>query len=353
MRYWVSVLLVTAILTAMVGSALAAKTSPGSLTVRGRLQMVTTFGAPHYELSGYVVLHEDPSILATLVGLEVVASGEEFTGPSIYMRKALKLKAIAPVVPASAPVEELPITIPVMPSPDLAQPDTGHQVGVPSPPPRFFGTSFYLLFGRLEEVEVNGDTRHYLYTEEADGKSAYLINGSLVNLRALVGRQVGALASAVTQSSIVRYDVHTAVAVDGDIAQMLHNDKGIYSRLPEPITVLLRGHPISFDRGAGPILGNGRTLVGLRAIAEVLGASITWDDETRTAIVSLGDKEVLVRVGTTRVQVRRRDRQDAVVMADIAPVLFHGRTMVPLRIITEGLGLRVDWNDSLRRVELR
>ena len=48
------------------------------------------------------------------------------------------------------------------------------------------------------------------------------------------------------------------------------------------ITVFVDGEQINFD--VDPVTENDRTLVPMRAIFEALGATVTWDETTQTAI---------------------------------------------------------------------
>ena len=48
------------------------------------------------------------------------------------------------------------------------------------------------------------------------------------------------------------------------------------------ITVLLTENKLIFD--VDPVTENDRTLVPMRAIFEALGATVTWDETTQTAI---------------------------------------------------------------------
>ncbi len=48
----------------------------------------------------------------------------------------------------------------------------------------------------------------------------------------------------------------------------------------QPISVVVNGRPLVMD--VSPIIRSGRTLVPLRAIFEALGASVEWNDATRT-----------------------------------------------------------------------
>lgn len=62
------------------------------------------------------------------------------------------------------------------------------------------------------------------------------------------------------------------------------------------IQVTLNGTPISFDQP--PIMENGRTLVPLRAIFEALGATVNWDGDTQTVTATRGDTTVSLTIGS-------------------------------------------------------
>jgi hypothetical protein len=265
------------------------------------------------------------------------------------MRKALQVFSVTPVAPAASPREELPVTIPVAPEPEAPDKGKGREVSLPAfPPTRLIGTSFWLLFGTLEQT---AGSEYYLVVTRAVGQAEYRVFSRSVNLESLVGHQVGVVAQPATSGTSL--EIHAAIAVDGDIGWLLRTGPGgIYYRPAEPITVLIGYRPIGFEPGSQPILANGRVLVGLRAVAEAVGAVVTWDAGTRTAVVSLGDREVSVRLGSNQVVIRSYGADERVIWTDVAPVVANGRTMVPLRLLLEGLGLTVHWNEQLRRVEL-
>lgn len=80
-----------------------------------------------------------------------------------------------------------------------------------------------------------------------------------------------------------------------------------------------------------------RTMVPLRFIAEALGAEVGYDAEK--AIIRREGLEVLVWFNTNKAMVNGKE-----VYLDAPAVLVPpGRTMVPLRFISEAFGCKVDW----------
>ncbi|MDR0273540.1 MAG: glycoside hydrolase family 11 protein [Clostridiales bacterium] len=98
---------------------------------------------------------------------------------------------------------------------------------------------------------------------------------------------------------------------------------------------------VSATLDAAPFIDSGRVMVPLRAIAEGLGATITWNDATKTI--------TLVRGGATTnltIDVPLPDGMGS-------PVIVEGRTFVPARFVGEVLNATVDWDDVNRAVVIR
>lgn len=354
LRKLVTTLLAALLLVPEVGSALGTPDLSSSIRLQGRLEYVTTLSSPHYEVQGYVLLYKDPSKLVTLAGQDVYVVGTESTAPSIYMRKTIEVSDIGPRKGAPDPDDGL-VKVPVMPGPVLPEPvlpepipvtpapspvpapaPGGGFVTIPEPTP-LFGTPYSVLFGRITYTG-----KEYLAVQERIGGDAQIpIASTAVNLAELVGQQVGLVVMREHGTTgICCYQVIAVLSLTGDIGHLL-GDGLIYNRPQQPITVRVRGEAVAMDQA--PILGNGRTMVGLRAVAEAMGATVGWEQETGTVTVSLGSRDVIVRIGTNEVVVREHGQVVSVIDSDVAPAIAGGRTMVPVRVVAESLGLVVGW----------
>ena len=96
-----------------------------------------------------------------------------------------------------------------------------------------------------------------------------------------------------------------------------------------------------------PILKNGRTLVPVRLISETLGAVVTWQAETKTVLIIKGDRTVKVRLDNRLVEYQEGNDFG---LSDVPPRIFDNRTFVPLRLVSNALGVSVSWNGANRTV---
>jgi hypothetical protein len=105
----------------------------------------------------------------------------------------------------------------------------------------------------------------------------------------------------------------------------------------------VNGNAVQIDAPAE--IKNGRTFLPLRAISEALGATVDWIAETQGITVTLGDNSIGLQIGNTSAVVN-----GTVMTLDAAPYIKNNRTMVPFRVIAEGLGATVEWDPALRIV---
>lgn len=96
-----------------------------------------------------------------------------------------------------------------------------------------------------------------------------------------------------------------------------------------------------------PIIRNGRTLVPARLISEELGAVVLWDGNDRSVTIIKDDSTVVLRINSNLVLHRKGDRLSSYIV-DVAPHIIGDRTFVPLRLVSNILGVTVNW-DSLTR----
>ncbi len=109
------------------------------------------------------------------------------------------------------------------------------------------------------------------------------------------------------------------------------------------IVVTINGSPVRFSQE--PIIKDGRTLVPMRKIFETLGATVEWDDKTKTVTATRGETEIVLQIGSNLLIVN-----DRVVELDVPAMIENDRTMVPARAVAESLDCQVDWDGNTRTV---
>lgn len=137
-----------------------------------------------------------------------------------------------------------------------------------------------------------------------------------------------------------------------------------------PITVYVEDNLLQGDQA--PFLSQGRTLVPLRAIFEALGAQVYFDEATRTivashperdrlmvmqvdqplmAVTSYGEAMARVQGGQATYRSLGQEMGKSAQRIDVAPLITsQGRTMVPVRVVSEALGSFVSWDGATKTV---
>ncbi len=135
-----------------------------------------------------------------------------------------------------------------------------------------------------------------------------------------------------------KHTLKAVVEVEGRESETVSSQINIYSD-NKPITVKISGNKIEFDQE--PVLYNDRTMVPMRKIFETLGAQVSWDDNTSTAIGEKDGKRIEVTIGRNIMYINNKKIQ-----LDAPAIELSGRTLVPVRAIAEGLGCDVGWDDK-------
>ena len=118
--------------------------------------------------------------------------------------------------------------------------------------------------------------------------------------------------------------------------------------LAADITVTLDGEVVDVESYGSPAtIVEGRTLVPLRAIFEALGASVEWDNVTRTVTSEKGADTISLTVGADTFY-----KNDEPIELDVPAQIINDRTMVPARAIAEAYGVGVEWDAATRTVVL-
>lgn len=111
------------------------------------------------------------------------------------------------------------------------------------------------------------------------------------------------------------------------------------------IQVKINEKLISFD--VPPQIINDRTMVPMRAIFEAFNYKVNWTQSTQTITANGSQGTVVMRINSNYIE-----KNNNSTYIDVAPVIIDGRTLVPVRAISESLGCEVDWDGNKKIVSI-
>ncbi len=99
-----------------------------------------------------------------------------------------------------------------------------------------------------------------------------------------------------------------------------------------------------YKMDAFPIIYHNRMLIPIRYLSEATGASVRWIKAQKSVVIKSGNKELKLWIGKNTATLNGKtikiDENDT----SVYPIIVSpGRTMLPLRFITENLGYNVEW----------
>lgn len=142
---------------------------------------------------------------------------------------------------------------------------------------------------------------------------------------------------------------------------------------------IVNGESITLDVAPYIDATSGRTLVPLRFISESLGYTVTWDGEDKTVRIynkldmntideSTDESVEYFRSWSTYKYIKLtigsgvaeicdeyiigEHVQIDEVSIDQAPVIIDGRTMLPVRFVSEQMNLNVEWDDKTKKITI-
>jgi hypothetical protein len=92
-----------------------------------------------------------------------------------------------------------------------------------------------------------------------------------------------------------------------------------------------------------PVIEDGRTLVPISSIAKSMNATVSWNSSTKTATIVKDSIKIEMVLGTKDVSISKEGQKTQLVL-DVAAKSINGRTMVPVRAISEIFGSKVVWD---------
>ena len=159
------------------------------------------------------------------------------------------------------------------------------------------------------------------------------------------------LAAAVQPATAANYSTAEEEEFYRELVRLLgsRDESGYFDKMELQIgrsSLQIDGETQALD--VAPEIANGRTMLPIRAIAEAAGATVTWDPETSTVIITSAYGDVIrCTIGADYITINNETSE-----IDTSAYVENGRTYLPLRAVAEALELEVEWESEDARVTL-
>lgn len=94
-----------------------------------------------------------------------------------------------------------------------------------------------------------------------------------------------------------------------------------------------------------PLIENGRTMVPLRAVFEVLNCNVKWEDTSKSAVVEYGATKIIIPANSTTAYINGKASS-----LDVPAKIINDRIMIPLRFVSEAIEKTVIWDEADKTV---
>ncbi len=99
------------------------------------------------------------------------------------------------------------------------------------------------------------------------------------------------------------------------------------------------------DHNVTPVIRSGSTLLPIAPIIERLGGTTKWTKDEQKVMISLGKDTIALWIDNKTASVNGVKKE-----LEVAPTIINGRTMTPVRFVTENLGATIRWDKDSQMV---
>ncbi|MGE6669516.1 N-acetylmuramoyl-L-alanine amidase [Paenibacillus xylanexedens] len=111
--------------------------------------------------------------------------------------------------------------------------------------------------------------------------------------------------------------------------------------------IILDGQELILPNDVEVVNVRNNIMIPIRVVAENLKFNVNWDQKTQNVNIQQGSNAVSLTVGKDQANV-----QNNTVSLSIAPQMIKNTVVVPIRFVSEEMGLRVGWNNKAKIVTL-
>ena len=216
----------------------------------------------------------------------------------------------------------------------------------------FQGISSVVLYPRYQPVSAGERYTVTLRNQE---------DGSSLGICQAVNGDVWALPEPAMQGYVFAgwydeegrpYHNGETIALSGDMVLYAAFEKtartAITLQIGNPLMIINGVEQMIDAQGTVPVLRQDRTLLPVRAVMEGLGGTVEWDGVTQAVSLSLGERTLFLRIGSTSAW----DKDGVWFTLDSEPILLNDRTMLPIRFVVEYFGGTVEWVGETQTVKI-
>lgn len=114
------------------------------------------------------------------------------------------------------------------------------------------------------------------------------------------------------------------------------------------IKIVVNGERIYPD--SSPMLIADRTMVPIRAIAEKLGYTVDWDEETQRITMVSGDSQNVLLFAVGEYMALKNFATEMAL--EVPPIIIGDRTYLPLRAAAEAMDAQVTWEEATKTANI-
>jgi exopolysaccharide biosynthesis protein len=96
-----------------------------------------------------------------------------------------------------------------------------------------------------------------------------------------------------------------------------------------------------------PFETSGTTYVPIRFVTDAMGATLKWDNKLNRVTVINGSKMLEMVIGKKEMNIN-----GALFETEVAPIIKNGRTLIPIRLFSEKLGLKVTYDSKTKKIAI-
>lgn len=227
---------------------------------------------------------------------------------------------------------------------------------------RFTGGEKSVQTGPFQDWDLHNWSHLVL---SSDGKAIYLYNNGVLKAT----KQLSAGDSLISSQNIMRIGTgndmnNSNLFFMGRMDDMRIYDfalsdseiKEMYNAPWHKIVLKMKSPSMTVDgvvkeidpgKGTAPVSINGRTMVPIRAIIETMGGNLAWTATEQRLDISLKSKILKLWINKSTADLDGKDLK-----MDVPPKIINGRTMVPLRFVSESLGSPVIWDAATQQITI-